>query len=135
MAATYLSGPLIVATGSFTETWSMGTLTPSATSITLFVAPFDCTLIGIEAVFSVAAGGTSTLTITHETGTQAPGAGTTTMVGSFNLNGTANTPQSAVLATTSVVTLAQGDRLSTVFANAIQSTAGLTITFLFAAAV
>lgn len=120
--------------GLFTETWQMGTLTPSATSICLFVAPRACTLLAIEITFGVAAGGTSTLTITHETGTQAPGAGTTTQTGSFNLNGSINVSQAAVLAGGSVESLAIGDRLSTKFGNTIQSTAGLTITMLFAPA-
>jgi hypothetical protein len=131
------AGEGIVVNGSaglWTETWAMGTLTPSATSITLFVAPRACTLLGIELIFTVAAGGTSTLTITHETGTQAPGAGTTTQTGSFNLNATGNTSQSATLAGGTVESLAVGDRLSTKFANAIQSTAGLTITLMFAPA-
>lgn len=119
--------------GTFTETWSMGTVAPSATSITLFVAPRPVTLLGIEIIFTTAAGGVSTLTITHETGVQAPGAGTTTQTGSFNLNATGNTAQAGVIAGGSVA-IAQGDRLSTKFANAIQSTAGLTITMLFAPA-
>ena len=129
--ATHFADTLVVATGSFTETSSLTT----ATSTTLFVAPTDCTLIGLELTFSTAAGGNSTLTVTHETGTQAPGAGTTTMSGSFNLNATANTAQSATLSsTTSVLTLNKGDRLSALFANAIQSSAGITLTMLFTGA-
>ena len=57
------------------------------------------------------------------------------MSGSFNLNATANTAQSATLSsTTSVLTLNKGDRLSALFANAIQSSAGITLTMLFTGA-
>ena len=49
--ATHFADTLVVATGSFTETSSLTT----ATSTTLFVAPTDCTLIGLELTFSTAA--------------------------------------------------------------------------------
>lgn len=103
--------------------------TPAATNQTFFAAGHAMRVIGAEATFSVAAGGTSTLTVEKITGVVAPGSGTTTQTGSFNLNATANTPQAGVLsATASSLALGVGDRLGVVFANAIQSTAGLTVT-------
>lgn len=103
--------------------------TPAATDQVFFVAPRAMTVIGLECVFSVAAGGTSTLTVIKDTSTDAPGAGTSIMSGSFNLNATANTAQAGTLSSTAgVVNLAAGDRLSVKFANAIQSTAGLVVT-------
>lgn len=101
--------------------------TAAATAQAFFVAPVAMTVTAISEIHSVAAGGVSTLTVTHETGTTAPGSGTSVMSNSFNLNGTANTPQTATL-TASQVTLAAGDRLSVKFANAIQSSAGIVVT-------
>ena len=103
--------------------------TSAATNQTFFAATHAMRIIGEEATFSVAAGGTSTLTVEKITGVVAPGSGVTTQTGSFNLNATANTPQAGVLtATAANAALAPGDRLGVVFANTIQSTAGLTVT-------
>jgi len=79
-------------------------------------------------IHATAAGGTSTLTVTHDTSTNTPGAGTSIMTGSFNLNATANTIQNATLTSTvATLTLAAGDRLAVNFANAIQSSAGIVV--------
>ena len=83
----------------------------------------------VGAIWSVAAGSTSTLGVYHDTSTNAPGAGTDVLSSDFNLNTTANTYASGSLsATVATLTLAAGDRLSVKFANAIQSTAGLVVT-------
>ena len=70
------------------------------------------------------------MTIIKDTGTAAPGAGTSLhQSGTFGLNATANTVQSATVSTTvATVSLAAGDRLSVLFANAIQSSAGIVVT-------
>ena len=112
----------IVATYFFTGT-------PAATDQVFFLAPRALRVVTMSEVHSTAAGGTSTLTVIKDTGTSAPGAGTSLhQSGSFNLNATANTVQNGVVSTTTAtVTLAAGDRLSVKFANAIQSTAGLVV--------
>lgn len=104
--------------------------TPAATDQVFFVATRAMRVKTISAVFSVAAGGASTLTVIKDTGTSAPGAGTSLhQSGSFNLNSTANTVQNATVSTTiATVTMAAGDRLAVKFANTIQSTAGLVVT-------
>jgi hypothetical protein len=113
---------LITATYYFTGT-------PAATDQVFFVAPRACRIQSIRQVHSVAAGGTSTLTVIKDSGTSAPGTGTVVQTGSFNLNATANTVQTATLSSTvATITLAAGDRLAVKFANAIQSTAGLVVT-------
>lgn len=115
------SGEVSMATYFFTGT-------PAATNQTFFVAPHAMRIVGINQIHTVAAGGTSTLTVEKITGVVAPGSGTTTMTGSFNLNATANTFQTATLtATAANALLAVGDRLGVVFANAIQSSAGVTV--------
>lgn len=104
--------------------------TPAATDQVFFVAPRALRVQSIKQVHSVAAGGASTLTVIKDTSTSAPGAGTSLhQSGSFNLNATANTVQSATVSTTvATLTMAAGDRLSVKFANTIQSTAGLVVT-------
>lgn len=103
---------------------------PAATDQVFFIAPRACMVVSAVQVHSVAAGGTSTMTIIKDTGTTAPGAGTSLHAsGSFNLNATANTVQTASITTTvATKTLAAGDRLSVKFANAIQSSAGIVVT-------
>lgn len=97
--------------------------------VPFFVATRACRVIAISEVHGVAAGGTSTLQVTKDTGTTAPGAGTDLLATPFNLNATANTVQSGALsATPADLVLAAGDRLSVDFANAIQATTTLAIT-------
>ena len=69
------------------------------------------------------------LDVTHESGTTAPGAGTSVFAsGSFDLNATANTPQTASLvATLATRTFTAGHRLSVKYNNTIQSTAGVVV--------
>lgn len=103
--------------------------TPVATTQVFFVASRAMIITAVRQIHSVAAGGTSTMTITKDTGTDAPGAGTSIHAsGTFNLNATANTSQSATLsATPATLTLAAGDRLSIKFAHAVQSSAGVVV--------
>ena len=119
--ADMLGSPLGTAVYYFTGT-------PAATNQTFFVAARAqrIRLIAIQCVFSVAAGGTSTLDVTLDSGTQAPGAGTAITSPSFNLNATANTPQTGVFASPPILMNA-GDRLAVKFNNTIQSTAGLVV--------
>lgn len=115
-------------TGLITATYYF-TGTPAATDTAFFVANQAMKVIAIRQVHSVAAGGTSTLQVTKDTSTSAPGAGTDLLATAFNLNATANTVQTGSLATSSAtLTLAAGDRLAVDFADAIQSSAGVVVT-------
>ncbi len=107
----------------------VGQTTEAATDRSFFVATRACTVVAISEVHGVAAGGVSTLQVTKDTGTDAPGAGTDLLATPFNLNATAQTVQAGSLtATAAALVLAAGDRLAIDFANTIQSTAGLVVT-------
>lgn len=130
--ATFTNTP----TGSMFVVSYEGQTTEAATDRVLFVAPFACQITAAVCGFAVAAGGASTLQLTKDTGTTAPGAGTDLLTNNtnagFDLNATANTPQTGTFtATTATLQFAAGDRLSMDFANTIQSTAGLYITCTF----
>ena len=103
---------------------------PTAVDEVFFIAPRACIVKSIKQMHGVAAGGTSTMTVMKDTGTTAAGGGTSLhQSGSFNLNATANTVQSATVSTTvATISLAAGDRLSAHWLNAIQSTAGIAVT-------
>jgi hypothetical protein len=102
--------------------------TPAATNQVFFVANRSMLINSCSEIHSTAAGGASTLTVTHDTSTNTPGSGTTVQTGNFNLNATANTIQNATLSgTVATLKLAAGDRLAVVFANAIQSSAGVVV--------
>lgn len=86
--------------------------------VNIFVAPFACKVRSVTATWGTAAGATSTIAITKETGTTAPAGGTTILAAAMDFNGTANTPVTPALsATASDYTLAAGDRLSTKIAS------------------
>lgn len=103
--------------------------TPAATNQVFYVANRAMIVNSIRQVHSAAAGGTSTLDITKDTGTTAPAGGTALTTAAFNLNATANTVQSGTLsATIATLTMAAGDRLAVKFNNAIQSSAGVVVT-------
>lgn len=128
-----ITGGSFSSTGAYTGTYFsasyVGQTTEAATDRVFFVAPVACTVVAISEVHSVAAGGTSTLQVTKDTGTDAPGAGTDLLSAAFNLNATANTVQAGSLSSTaSDLVLAVGNRLAIDFANTIQSTAGLCVT-------
>lgn len=133
-AATSIALPATgITTGVVEVVQFVGQTTEAATDRVIFVATQACKIIAISESHAVAAGGASALQVTKDTGTTAPGAGTDLLTNNtntgFDLNATANTVQvGALVATAATVTLAAGDRLSIDFAQAIQSTAGLTIT-------
>lgn len=107
--------------------------TPAATDAVFYVATRPLMLVTVSQVHSVAAGGTSTLQVTKDSTTAAPGAGTDMLTAAFNLNATANTVQ--VGSITTVVadkTFAAGDRLAVDYADAVQSSVGVVITACFA---
>jgi hypothetical protein len=107
-----------------TPTWS------TASSQTFFIATRPMLVEQVSAVWSAAAGSTSTVGVYHDTGTSAPGGGTDILSADFNINTTANTVATGSLSTTvATVTLAAGDRLSLKFADSVQSTTGLNVTF------
>jgi hypothetical protein len=102
-----------------------------------FIADRAMVVTGISEVHATAGSdaGSVTMQITHDTGTQAPGAGAVVQSNSFNLKGTANTVQSAALlsptGTGSPATgllLAAGDRLSAVFTGTLTALAGVVVT-------
>lgn len=115
-------GGLMCATYYFTGT-------PAATNQVFYIANRPIYITSASEVHSTAAGGASTLDITKDSTTAAPGTGTTIMGTAFNLNATANTVQNTGLtATVATKTLAAGDRLSVKFNNTIQSSAGVVAT-------
>ena len=87
-----------------------------------FIAPAGCRVVGISEIHGTAetTAATGTAYVEKLTGTQAPGAGTALMTGTFNLKAVANTLQSATLTSTdpdaAAQNLAAGDRLGVVFA-------------------
>jgi hypothetical protein len=122
-----LNNGTIVASYYFTGATAAAPTT--AVDQVFFIASRAMRVISCREVHSVAAGGTSTLQVVKDTGTDAPGAGTDLLTTAFNLNGTANTVQTGALSTTvATVTLAAGNRLSVDFADAIQSSVGVAVT-------
>ena len=97
-----------------------------------FVAPQACKVTAISEVHSTAGsdGSAVTAVVTKDTSTNAPGAGTSLHAsGSFNLKGTANTVQNAVLsATAATLTLAAGDRLAVKLTGTATALAGAVVT-------
>jgi hypothetical protein len=97
-----------------------------------FIADRNYQITDANCIFSVAAGGASKVQLTRDTLTDAPGAGTDLLSNNssagFDLNATANTLQTATWVNTQFNYLMAGDRLSLDFANAVQSSAGLSVT-------
>lgn len=120
-------------TGQFFQTSFVDAPTATATDRYIFVAPVACQVVAASEVHAVAAGGASTIQLTKDVSTNAPGAGTNLLTNNtnagFDLNATAATPQVGTLsATVTDLQLAVGDRLALDWANTIQSTAGMVIT-------
>lgn len=111
---------------SYATYYFTGTI--AATTLVFFLATRSVKIVAMSEIHSTAAGGTSTLTVIKDSTTNAPGAGTVVQTGSFDLNATANTVQTATLATAATITLAAGDRLAVKYANTIQSSAGVVVT-------
>lgn len=97
-----------------------------------FVAPVAMKVLKVSAVHSAAESTASTLTadVLKDTGTDAPGAGTSVLGATkVNLKGTANTVQAPTLATSAAtLTLAAGDRLALKPSAAGTEIAGLVVT-------
>lgn len=103
--------------------------TPAAVNKTILTATRPMRVRQINEVHSTAAGGVSTMIITKDTGTDAPGAGVSIFAsGSFNLAAVANTVQyGTISADNAIISLAIGDRLAVKWNNAIQLSAGVTV--------
>lgn len=110
---------------------------------TFFIADKPYIITGIQEVHKTAGNDAAavTLEVFRDTGTQAPGAGATTMSGSFNMKGTASTVQTATLANSftcesvaqnQTIFLNTGDRLSAVFTGVLTTLAGVAVTVTFA---
>lgn len=81
----------------------------------LFVAPFPCQVVAVSEVHGTAGSDGSAVTadIKKCTGTTAITSGTSILSSTFNLKGTALTPQTGTLVNSiSTITLATGDRLA-----------------------
>lgn len=109
----------------------------AATDTAFYIATRPLFLVSVSEVHAIAAGGASALQVTKDSSTNAPGAGTDLLTNNtntgFDLNATANTVQTGTItATVATKTFAVGDRLSVDFAQAIQSSSGITVTACFA---
>ena len=100
----------------------------------IFIAQRPCKLILATEVHSTAGsdGGAVNLQLTHDRGTDAPGAGTNLVSlnasAGFDLKGTANTPQVATFISTGILYIARGERISIDFAGTLTALAGLVVT-------
>lgn len=98
-----------------------------------WIADTNYYVYAVSAVWGVAAGGVSTLQLTRDKATDAPGAGSDLLASTgWNLNGTAETPSVKILQSDFTDVrfnyIMAGERLSLDFANSVQSSAGLTVT-------
>ncbi len=90
--------------------------------------PLD--IVQISCTFGVANGAALTAYVSKEGSGTAPGSGLSTQSGTFNLNATANTLQTATLAATAgspLVTIAAGEHLTFRLSTAVTSLAGLEV--------
>lgn len=127
--------PSSLSTGNrtLTVTWCSRVAADNV-SRAIFVAPFPCVVTSIAEVHSVAGtdGGSVNINVHHDTGTDAPGAGSALLSNNsnngFNIKGTINTVQRGTFKAGSSRKLNKGDRLSVKF-NGTQTTAdGVCIT-------
>lgn len=109
----------------------------SLASQTFFIADRAMTITAIQEVHGTAGNDAGAVTgaVFKDTGTQGIGGGATTMVGTFNLKGTANTVQSATLLSVdgggnpnAGIQLAAGDRLSFIFTGTLTTLANVSVT-------
>jgi hypothetical protein len=97
---------------------------------TIFIADGPYQVTAIREVHSTAGSdaGAVSVTVTKDTGTQAPGAGTALLTAVLDAKATANTVQKGTLiATAATLTLAAGDRLSVLFAGTLTALAGVAV--------
>lgn len=106
------------------------TLNASVGTTPFFIADQAYVVTAISYVHKTQGTGTAVCNVTHDTGTQAPGAGATLQTGTFACTTiVTNTTTAGVLtATTANLTLAVGDRLSILFAGTTTSLAGVVVT-------
>lgn len=103
------------------------TIPAGGTSLTLGIATRTCRVQSVKAIWSTAST-SGTLDIKKDTGTNAPGAGTTVLTGTVGTASTANTTASGtVTGTVATKTLAAGDRISVTFGGTMTNQAGLVI--------
>lgn len=104
------------------------TLNASIGTTPFFIADQAYTVVGVNYVNKTAGTGTGTVTVTHDTGTNAPGAGTA-LITPIAVTAVANTVTPGVItASTAALTLAAGDRLSVLFAGTLTTLAGVVVT-------
>ena len=104
----------------------------------IWIAPFACRIKSVTEIHKTAGNHSAAVTAYVEklTGTTAVGSGVSVMSGTFNLKGTANTLQTATLATvhprndglSQDIFLAAGDRLALVVTGNTQTLAGVQVT-------
>ena len=105
---------------------------------TIFIAPFECVLIGMTKV-QAAAGtdpGDVTLQIERLQGTEAPGAGDALLSSALSLKSTANTVQTGSIVPTRtngvlLANLSENDRIALKLSGTPTAVANLTVTLLF----
>lgn len=103
------------------------TIPAGGTSLTIFIAPRGYRVKSVKLVFSTAST-SGTVDIKKDTGTNAPGAGSSVLTGTMSSAGTANTVVSGtVTSTVATKTLAAGDRLSVTFGGTMTNQVGLVI--------
>lgn len=96
---------------------------------TFFQADRAYTVVSIRGSATTAATAATTLQVTKDTGTQAPGAGVDLLATPFDLTTAANTSLNGALATgAGVLDLATGDRLSLDFSGTAAPLAGVSVT-------
>lgn len=97
---------------------------------TFLIVPVACLVTRIQEVHETAGNDAGAVTINVEklTGTQAPGAGSGILSSTINLKGTANTVVTGTLTTTSSIrSLAAGDRLALLKTGTLTLVAGVTV--------
>ncbi len=95
----------------------------------VFIADQAYQLVSVEEVHAVAGGDSAAVEVEKLTGTAAPFTGTTMLVGTLDLTGTANTVVAGTLHPTLASTqLAQGDRIALIPVGTPDALAGVVIT-------
>ncbi len=81
----------ISGSGTATDVLQASFTTSAAAAIpttTFFIAPIACTVAKVETIWDVASGATSTVAITHETGTTAAGGGNSVLTANIDMSTT-----------------------------------------------
>lgn len=125
--------PSSIAEGSrtFMVTWNQPS-SAFATDTIIFTAPFECVVNAVNYVHSVASGTATKLQLTHDDGTEAPGAGDDLLSNNtntgFTVDSTANTVQYGTFKAGTSRKLLRGDRLSLDFSGTTASLVGACVT-------